>query len=51
MSYKKYLAALAGLAITLSAQTATAQVKFGICYDISKAYTFISPQVSQAAKD
>ena len=51
MSYKKYLAALAGVAITLTAQTAAAQVKFGMCYDISKAYTFISPQVIQAAKD
>jgi branched-chain amino acid transport system substrate-binding protein len=26
-------------------------VKFGLCYDLSKAYTFVTPQIVQAAKD
>ncbi|MDF1872843.1 ABC transporter substrate-binding protein [Vannielia sp.] len=26
-------------------------VKFGLCFDLSKSYTFISPQVAQAAQD
>jgi branched-chain amino acid transport system substrate-binding protein len=26
-------------------------VRFGLCFDLSKAYTFISPQVAQAAQD
>ena len=45
---------LAGLGFALfAAQPAGAQqaVRFGLCYDLSKAYTFISPQVSQAARD
>ena len=48
---KPLLGLLATLALGTAATTAQAQVKFGICYDLSKAYTFISPQVSQAAKD
>ena len=47
----KYLLALAGLTLGLASQVAQAQVKFGICYDLSKAYTFVTPQVVQAAKD
>ncbi|NBO15418.1 MAG: branched-chain amino acid ABC transporter substrate-binding protein [Betaproteobacteria bacterium] len=47
----KYLLALAGLTLGLATQVAQAQVKFGICYDLSKAYTFVTPQVVQAAKD
>jgi len=50
-----YVAASLGLALAsvLSAQAqAQAQpVKFALCYDLSKAYTFISPQVSQAVRD
>ena len=26
-------------------------MKFGLCYDLSKAYTFVTPQVVQAVKD
>lgn len=48
----RWLSALAGLGLLLGSQAATAQpVKFGLCYDLSKAYTFISPQVVQAVKD
>ncbi len=50
-----YVAAGLGLALAgvLSAQAqAQAQpVKFALCYDLSKAYTFISPQISQAVRD
>jgi len=49
----KLLSILVGLAL-FSAQPVLAQaqpVKFALCYDLSKAYTFISPQVAQAARD
>ena len=48
---KPLLCLLSGLALALGAQTAQAQVKFGLCYDFSKAYTFVTPQVAQGIKD
>jgi branched-chain amino acid transport system substrate-binding protein len=47
---------LAGLALLAGCGTAMAQqagnsIKFGLCYDLSKAYTFVTPQISQAARD
>ena len=51
----KFLSIAAGLGLTLagvlSAQAQAQPVKFALCYDLSKAYTFISPQVSQAVRD
>ncbi len=53
----KQLFILAGVGLALiSAQPALAQVraqpvKFALCYDLSKSYTFISPQIAQAARD
>lgn len=46
-------AAAAVTALGLGAASAQAQdtLRFAQCYDLSKAYTFITPQVSQAAKD
>lgn len=48
-------AALSGLALLSGAGSAAAQqdntIKFGMCYDLSKAYTFITPQVVQSVKD
>ncbi|MBE7417866.1 MAG: ABC transporter substrate-binding protein [Ideonella sp.] len=38
-------------ALTLAAGSAQAQIKFGLCYDLSKAYTFVTPQIAQAVKD
>lgn len=37
----------------LASHPALAQetIKFALCYDLSKAYTFITPQVAQAARD
>jgi len=51
----KLLSVAAGLGLALagmlSAQAQAQPVKFALCYDLSKAYTFISPQVSQAVRD
>ena len=42
-------------ALATSATVASAQdkepIRFGLCFDLSKSYTFISPQVAQAAQD
>jgi branched-chain amino acid transport system substrate-binding protein len=58
MKRRSLFAALAGLGLALGgaapalAQTATGEpVKFALCYDLSKAYTFVTPQISQAARD
>ncbi|WP_374665679.1 ABC transporter substrate-binding protein [Ramlibacter sp.] len=46
---------LAGLALLAAGTAAQAQtgntIKFGLCYDLSKAYTFVTPQIVQAVKD
>ena len=51
----KLLSIVAGLGLALaglhSAQAQTQPIKLALCYDLSKAYTFISPQVSQAVRD
>lgn len=49
---KAFAAALAISVTSLSAvQAAEGTIKFGLCYDLSKAYTFVTPQVAQAAQD
>jgi branched-chain amino acid transport system substrate-binding protein len=52
---KTLAAALMGMATLVGSGAASAQqantIKFGLCYDLSKAYTFITPQVVQAVKD
>lgn len=46
------LAGLALLGVSAGAQAQTGNtMKFGLCYDLSKAYTFVTPQIVQAAKD
>ncbi len=40
-----------GMALTPSASSAQETFRVGVCYDLSRAYTFISPQVVQAAQD
>ena len=49
----KLLAMVAGLGLALGGmQAAQAQpVKFALCYDLSKSYTFVTPQLAQAARD
>ena len=49
----RLLSSLSGLAMLVAAQSAVAQqpVRIGVCYDLSKSYTFITPQVVQAARD
>jgi branched-chain amino acid transport system substrate-binding protein len=45
---------LTAVALLFGATPAMAQnppVKFGLCYDLTKAYTFITPQIVQAVKD
>ena len=52
---RRSLSILAGLALLVGAGAAQAQggnsIKFGLCYDLSKAYTFVTPKIVQAAKD
>ena len=53
-TYTKHLAAVAAVGVASLASPAVADedtIKFGLCYDLSKSYTFVSPQVSQAAQD
>ena len=50
----RWFSGLAALALTLGTPAAMAQaqpMKFALCYDLSKAYTFVTPQIVQAAKD
>jgi len=52
----RLLSMLAGLAVLAGTTPAMAQapadtVRIALCYDLSKAYTFITPQLAQAAKD
>ncbi|MBV1867285.1 MAG: ABC transporter substrate-binding protein [Marinosulfonomonas sp.] len=42
--------ALAGTA-TVSSASAQDTIKFGMCYDLSKSYTFVTPQIIQGARD
>jgi branched-chain amino acid transport system substrate-binding protein len=49
---KKALAAISMMAGLMTGTQALAEpFKVGVCYDLSKAYTFATPQVSQAAMD
>ena len=45
------LAAMLGLAVQTAAAQDKAPIRFGLCFDLSKSYTFVSPQVAQAAQD
>jgi len=47
------LAAGLGMAIAAmhSAQAAPETIKFAGCYDLTKSYGFVSPQIAQAARD
>lgn len=42
---------LAAATLWAASGAAQAQIKYGLCYDLSKAYTFVTPQIVQAAKD
>lgn len=56
MKTKRFMKA-AGLAVTLAtgaivtAAQAKEPIRFGLCFDVSKSYTFVSPQVAQGAQD
>jgi len=47
------MAAAAAVGVASMSPVAAAEdtIKFGLCYDLSKSYTFVTPQVSQAASD
>ena len=50
----RLLSILGGLGLMLTgsiAAQAADPIRFGLCYDLSKAYTFITPQLSQAVRD
>lgn len=49
----KFLIGAAAAVLLFASHTAKAAdpVRFGLCYDLSKSYTFITPQVAQAARD
>jgi len=56
MTLKKHITAVAlTTALAATATVASAQseetIKFGLCFDLSKSYTFVTPQVAQAAQD
>lgn len=40
-----------GMAMSIPAAALAEPFRVGVCYDLSKAYTFATPQVAQAAKD
>jgi branched-chain amino acid transport system substrate-binding protein len=51
---RRLLTTLGALALALGLQPAQAQpqpIKLALCYDLTKAYTFVTPQITQAAKD
>lgn len=52
-TYIKHLAMAAalGLASLSAADAAEDTIQFGMCYDLSKSYTFVTPQITQAAQD
>lgn len=53
-TYTKHLVAVAAVGVASLASPVVAAedtIKFGLCYDLSKSYTFVTPQVSQAALD
>lgn len=57
LSIKKYAkglvvgTVLGVVALSSSMAQAVEPIKFGMCYDLSKSYTFITPQIVQAARD
>ena len=44
-------AAATFLLVASHAAKAAEPVRFGLCYDLSKAYTFLTPQIAQAVRD
>ncbi len=42
--------AILGMSLVASASAAET-LKFGLCYDLSKTYTFVTPQITQGARD
>src|ERR1035437_1148452 len=51
MKLLSIMAGLAWTALNIMPAAAADPVRFALCYDLSKAYTFVTPQVAQAARD
>ena len=51
MKLRSIVAGLAWTALNIMPAAAADPVRFALCYDLSKAYTFVTPQVAQAARD
>ncbi|MFT3820204.1 MAG: ABC transporter substrate-binding protein [Rubrivivax sp.] len=51
MKLNALMTPLAAAALLAASGAAQAQIKYGLCYDLSKAYTFVTPQIVQAVKD
>jgi branched-chain amino acid transport system substrate-binding protein len=51
MKLRSIVAGLAWTALNILPAAAADPVRFALCYDLSKAYTFVTPQVAQAARD
>ncbi len=51
--FRRFKTMLGAATLLLSAQPALSAepITFALCYDLTKAYTFITPQIAQAAKD
>ena len=51
--FKRFKSMLGAAALLLTAQPALSAdpITFALCYDLTKAYTFITPQIAQAVKD
>jgi branched-chain amino acid transport system substrate-binding protein len=51
--FKRFKRVLGAATLLLAAQPALAAepITFALCYDLTKAYTFITPQIAQAVKD
>ena len=51
MKLRSIVAGLAWTVLNIMPAAAADPVRFALCYDLSKAYTFVTPQVAQAARD
>ncbi len=51
--FRRFKSILGAATLLLAAQPALSAepITFALCYDLTKAYTFITPQIAQAAKD
>jgi len=51
MKFQSIVGGLAVVLLSIIPASAAEPMRFGLCYDLSKAYTFITPQIAQAVRD